>query len=103
MKLKIITYIVAALVFVPVVMAQSFQLQKPVTCSSTTIMFQALSEEAGELPIWLGLGDGEDTSKTVILANPKAKTWTIVQFDNGKACVLGSGIGNQQIFSGPVL
>lgn len=103
MNIKIITYIIAVWVFIPTVMAQSFELQKPVTCSSTSLVFQALSEQAGELPIWLGLGTDEDTSKTVILANAKTKTWTIVQFDKDKACVLGSGIGNQQIFSGPAV
>ncbi len=101
MNIKIITYIIAIFVFVPSALAESFELQKPVTCSSTVLVFQALFEEAGELPVWLGLGTSQDTSKTVVLSNPKTKTWTIVQFDKDKACVLGSGIGNQQIFIGP--
>jgi hypothetical protein len=36
------------------------------------------------------------------LTNEKTKTWTILQFDKNMACVLGSGVGNQQIFTGPV-
>jgi|APGre2960657423_1045063.scaffolds.fasta_scaffold380590_2 hypothetical protein len=103
MNIKIITYIIAVFVFVPTAIAQSFELQKPVTCSSTILVFQALFEQAGELPVWLGLGTNQDTSKTVLLTNPGTKTWTIVQFDKDKACVLGSGIGNQQIFNGPAI
>ena len=101
--MNIIKYIIAIFVFIPTVMAQSFELEKPVICSSTAVVFQALFEQAGEQPIWLGFGTNGDTSKTTILANPKTKTWTIVQFDKDNACVLGSGIGNRQIFNGPII
>jgi len=83
--------------------AETIQLNKPVTCDSALLVFQALVEQAGEKPIWVGKGDGADTSKTVILANEKTKSWTIVQFDKNMACVLGSGVGSQQIFTGPVV
>ena len=83
--------------------AEPIQINKPVTCENTLLIFQALVEQAGEKPIWVGKGDGTDTSKTVILANEKTKSWTIVQFDKNMACVLGSGVGSQQIFTGPVI
>jgi len=83
--------------------SQSIQINKPVTCDSTLLVFQALLEQAGEKPIWVGKGDGADTSKTVILANEKTKSWTIVQFDKNMACVLGSGVSSQVIFTGPVI
>jgi hypothetical protein len=83
--------------------AQSIQINKPVTCDSTLLVFQALLEQAGEKPIWIGKGDGVDTSKTVILANEKTKSWTIIQFDKNMACVLGSGVGSQLIFTGPII
>jgi len=89
------------LLFVPTVMAQSFQLKKPVTCDDTILIFQALTEQAGERPIWLGKGDGIDTSRTALLVNEITKTWTLVQFEKDKACVLGSGIGSRPIFTGP--
>jgi hypothetical protein len=85
------------------VSAQSIQINKPVTCDSTLLVFQALLEQAGENPIWVGKGDGVDTSKTVILANEKTKSWTIIQFDKNMACVLGSGVGSQLIFTGPII
>ena len=83
--------------------AEPIQINKPVTCENTLLIFQALLEQAGEKPIWVGKGDGTDTSRTVILANEKTKSWTIVQFDKNMACVLGSGVGSQQIFTGPVI
>ena len=85
------------------VSAESIQIKKPVTCESTLLVFQVLLEEAGEKPIWVGKGDGNDTSRTVILANEKTKSWTIVQFDKNMACVLGTGVSSQQIFTGPVI
>ena len=83
--------------------AEPIQINKPVTCENTLLIFQALVEQAGEKPIWVGKGDGADTSKTVILANEKTKSWTIIQFDKNMACVLGSGVGSQLIFTGPVI
>ena len=83
--------------------AEPIQINKPVTCENTLLIFQALLEQAGEKPIWVGKGDGTDTSRTVILANEKTKSWTIVQFDKNMACVLGSGVGSQLIFTGPVI
>ena len=83
--------------------AESVQINKPLICDSTLLVFQALVEQAGETPIWVGKGDGKDTSRTVLLANEKTKSWTIVQFDKNMACVLGSGVGSQQIFTGPVI
>jgi len=83
--------------------AEPIQINKPVTCENTLLIFQALVEQAGEKPIWVGKGDGVDTSRTVILANEKTKSWTIVQFDKNMACVLGSGVGSQLIFTGPVV
>ncbi len=83
--------------------AETIQLNKPVTCVSAMLVFQALVEQAGEKLIWVGKGDGADTSRTVVLANEKTKSWTIVQFDKNMACVLGSGVGSQLIFTGPVI
>ena len=83
--------------------AEPIQINKPVTCENTLLIFQALVEQAGEKPIWVGKGNGVDTSRTVILANEKTKSWTIVQFDKNMACVLGSGVSSQVIFTGPVV
>ena len=98
LKIFLIIFLLA-----PTVMAQTFQLKKPVTCDDTILIFQALTEQAGERPIWLGQGDGVDTSRTALLVNEITKAWTIVQFDKDKACVLGSGVGSRPIFYGPLI
>ena len=85
------------------VSAEPTQIKKPVMCESTPLVFQALSDQAGEKPIWLGRGNGSDTSSTTIFANETTKTWTIVQFDKDMACILGSGVSSRQIFTGPVI
>ncbi len=87
---------------IPNVMAQ-MQLMKPIICDKAELILGALIEQGQELPTWIGRGDGEDTSQTTILVNEKTKTWTIVQFEKGRACVLGSGVGSRPIFTGPVL
>ena len=94
---------VVMLFLISKVMAETIQIKKPVTCESTPLVFQALFEQAGEKPIWLGQGNGADTSSTTIFANETTKTWTIVQFDKDIACILGSGVSSRQIFTGPVI
>ena len=84
-------------------LAEPVQINKPVTCEATLLVFQALSDQAGEKPIWLGRGDGSDTSSTTVFANEKTKSWTIVQFDKNMACIIGSGVSSRQLFSGPVI
>jgi len=83
------------------VIAEPVQIKKPVTCEATALVFEALSELAGEKPVWLGHGNGVDTSSTAIFANKTTKSWTIVQFDKDNACILGSGINSREIFTGP--
>jgi len=87
---------------IPNAMAQ-MQLMKPIICDKAELILGALIEQGQELPTWIGRGDGEDTSQTTILVNEKTKAWTIVQFEKGRACVLGSGVGSRPIFTGPVL
>jgi len=87
---------------IPNAMAQ-IRLMKPIICDKTELILEALIEQGQELPTWIGRGDGEDTSQTTILVNEKTKAWTIVQFEKGRACVLGSGVGSRPIFTGPVL
>ncbi len=95
--------ILIVLIFaIPNAMAQ-MQLMKPIICDKAELILGALIEQGQELPTWIGRGDGEDTSQTTILVNEKTKAWTIIQFEKGRACVLGSGVGSRPIFTCPVL
>lgn len=95
--------LITTLLLCSIVLADPIQSRKPVMCDNTEMVFRALFEQVGERPIWIGQGEGEDTSRTTLLVNSETKTWTLVQFDKNQACVLGAGIGGRQIFTGPVV
>lgn len=68
---------------------QPFTVNKPVFCTDVKSMIEFLSgEEFREVPTWVGK---DETSKYVLMSNTKTKTWTMVQFNDQVACVLGAG------------
>lgn len=68
---------------------QPFTVNKPVFCTDVKSMIEFLSgEDHREVPTWIGK---DDSSKYLLMANEKTKTWTIVQFNDQVACVLGTG------------
>jgi len=82
--------------------AQSIVIQKPVTCTETKMLLQGLtSSDYKEAPLWLGIEPGAEVAKYSVFVNPQTKTWTIIQFNDKIACVLGTGTESTQIFNGP--
>lgn len=82
-----------------VALAQPVTVEKPVVCDRIEVVMTGLAEgDYKELPIWLG---ESDKSKYTLFVNEKNKTWTIVQFDEKMACILGAGDQHQMIFLGP--
>lgn len=76
-------------------------LQRTVQCAATKTVFEYLiNGEYKEVPYWTG-NDAFTESKYVLLVNTKTKTWTMVQFDDKKACVIGTGENHTPIFYGP--
>lgn len=68
---------------------QPFTVEKPVFCTNVKTMVEMLSgEDYQEEPIWIGK---DEKSKYVLMTNTKLKTWTIVQFNDQIACILGTG------------
>ena len=68
---------------------QPFTVEKPVFCTDVKSMIEFLSgEDYQEVPTWIGK---DEKSKYVLMSNEKSKTWTIVQFNDQVACVLGTG------------
>ena len=84
------------------VAAQTISLQRTVGCISTEVMLRGLSgSDYKEKPIWMGIESDPAMSKYSLFVNDDTKTWTLIQFDNTIACVLGTGGFSTYIFTGP--
>ena len=91
----------SALIF-GLVAAQSVTVQKPVECAATETLFQGLiGSQYKENPTWLGIESGASLPKYSLFVNEQTKTWTLIQFDEKIACVLGTGEFSTRIFNGP--
>ena len=90
------------LLVIGLVAAQSVTVQKPVECVDTKILFQGLvGSDYKEKPIWWGVEPGASVAKYSLFVNEQTKSWTLIQFDDKIACVLGTGEASTQIFNGP--
>jgi hypothetical protein len=95
-------FLFLALLISSLAAAQPIIIQKPVTCTETKMLLQGLtSSDYKETPAWLGIEPGAEVSKYSVFVNPQNKTWTIIQFNDTIACVLGTGTESTQIFNGP--
>jgi hypothetical protein len=65
--------------------------KKEVYCDNTDKLLLILQNgEFEETPIWFGKGDGKAPNYS-LLVNQKTKSWTMIQFNNEIACVIGTG------------
>jgi len=97
-----IKWVCFGLLLTGLVFAQSVTMQKPVECADTAILLQGLSgSNYKEKPIWLGIEPGATVSRYSLFVNEQTKTWTLIQFNETIACVLGTGEASTQIFTGP--
>jgi hypothetical protein len=79
--------------------AQPVTVEKPVICDTPKTVIETLTGKGyQEQPFWIG---NDETSRYILLANERTKSWTIVQFNKNIACVLGTGDNHRQIFLGP--
>jgi hypothetical protein len=82
--------------------AQSVTVQKPVECADTATLLRGLSgSDYKEKPIWFGIEPGATVSRYSLFVNEETKSWTLIQFDEKIACVLGTGENSTQIPNGP--
>ena len=73
--------------------AQPMTTKKEVYCDKTSKLLVILNgDDFEEVPIWFGKGDGKAPNYS-LLVNQKTKSWTIIQFNNDTACVIGTGEG----------
>ena len=65
--------------------------KKEVYCDNTDKLLLILQNgEFEEVPIWFGKGDCKAPNYS-LLVNQKTKSWTMIQFNNEIACVIGTG------------
>ena len=84
------------------VFAQSVTVQKPVECADTETLFRGLTDSNyKEKPVWFGIETGVTLPKYSLFVNEETKSWTLIQFDEKLACVLGIGEASTQMFNGP--
>ena len=89
MKLLSLAFLLGLISSVAYAKNEPFVTDKPVLCGTAADVADALAgPKYKEEPFWTGT---DDTDRYVITFNKKTKTWTIVQFSKGVACVLGSG------------
>jgi hypothetical protein len=77
-----------------------YENNKPVVCSDVKTIIEGLSDQYNEQPFWNGIG--EDT-KYILLVNPKTMTWSMVEYNNKIAFIIGTGKSSKQIFSRPIV
>ena len=68
--------------------AQVYKIDKEIVCSSVKTVFEYVSETYNEIPVWQG---ASMDSKFMLTANAQTKTWTMIEYNNQFACVVGSG------------
>ena len=66
--------------------------------SVMAVLTTLFSGDYQEFPIWMGTGEN---SRFSLFANEKTKSWTLIQYDEKIACVLGVGTQYRMVFNGP--
>lgn len=95
--MKYILIFLASLVCLTVI-GQPMTTKKEVYCDKTEQMIKDLrSQDYQEEPIWLGKEKDSKAPNYTLFVNPETKSWTIIQFNNDMACVLGAGQGYNMI------
>ena len=95
-------FLLPVMLVLGIAVAQSVTVQKPVECADTATLLRGLSgSDYKEKPIWWGIEPGATVSRYSLFVNEETKSWTLIQFDDKIACVLGTGENSTRIFNGP--
>jgi hypothetical protein len=91
-------FILGVLLLPALAHAQPVTVEKPVICDTPKVVIESLTGTHQEKPFWVG---NDDKSRYIMLVNESTGSWTMVQFNNSIACILGTGKNHRQIFLGP--
>ena len=95
-------FLLTVMLVLGLAVAQSVTVQKPIECADTATLLRGLrGSDYKERPIWWGIEPGATVSRYSLFVNEETKSWTLIQFDDKIACVLGTGEASTQIFTGP--
>jgi len=83
-------FILSLLLSVSTVAYSQQENAKPVLCMDTKEMFDAIFEKYNET-ILMVLDQDSFPNKIVLTVNNTTKTWSLIEYDNELACLLGSG------------
>jgi hypothetical protein len=87
--------ILCCLIATIVYAGQVYKGNKEVVCASLKDVVEFVSgQEFQEQPYWIG---ADQVSKFIMMVNPNTGTWTMIQYDNKKACIIGTGAKSQLI------
>ena len=92
-------FLLGVLLLPALAVAQPVTVEKPVICEKTEKVIDSLQKgQYKENPSWIGY---DDKSKYALFVNEKTRTWTMIQFNENIACIIGVGEGSKLVFSGP--
>ena len=95
-------FLLPVMLVLGIAVAQSVTVQKSIECADTATLLRGLSgSDYKEKPIWWGIEPGTTVSRYSLFVNEETKSWTLIQFDEKIACVLGTGEDSTRIFNGP--
>jgi hypothetical protein len=72
--------------------------EKKVVCGEVRKVLQELFVQYNEVPVWSG---DESGTRYSLLTNEQTRSWTLIQFDETVACVIGAGVNSKEVDLGP--
>lgn len=69
----------------------AFSTSKPVECFGTPEVTKMLREEFNEVIIFDSVNNITGKSRMALFINHRTGTWTLIEYDNDNACILGAG------------
>ena len=68
---------------------QIIDLQKPLKCSDAQVVMNYFVDTHKEIPVWVG--KSVHNTHVTLLMNRETRSWTMIEYDDRLACVLGAG------------
>lgn len=88
-------YLLACLLIPLAVSAEPTTINKKIVCEDkSTVINLLVNGDYKELPFWIGV---DESTKFAIFANDKTKSWTLIEYVDSIACIIGSGTSHTPV------